>query len=182
MTGGQVDAHGGAERDAGDVGPLNPYRAEEAGHLVRVALGRVRPRRLVAFARARKVDRDTAEVLGVGRELERIAGVVGAQVRDQQQRVALPLHVVADRQPIDVDLRDGRSSWFPVATARTSLRAARMNSRIFPLLAAHVIGIDAVGKFRMPVPDVLFPMRSRHSARSRPWFESRSGRASALTS
>ena len=54
------------------------------GDLVGVALGRVRAGGLVALARAGKIDRDAAEVLGVGRELERIAGVVGGQVRDQQ--------------------------------------------------------------------------------------------------
>ena len=37
MPGGQVHAHRGAERDAGDVGPLDPDRVEERGHLVGVA-------------------------------------------------------------------------------------------------------------------------------------------------
>ena len=90
MAGGQVDAHGGAERDAGDVRPLDLDRVEEGRELVGVALGRVGPRGLCALARAGKVDADAAEVLGVGRELEGVAGVVGARVRDEQQRLARP--------------------------------------------------------------------------------------------
>ena len=109
MAGGQVDAHRGAERHARDVGPLDPDGAEEGGDLVGVALGRVRPGRLVALARAGKIDRDAAEVLGVGRQLERPAGVVGRRVRDQQQRLALPLDVVVDREPVYLDLRHARS-------------------------------------------------------------------------
>ena len=109
MAGGQVHGHGGAERDARDVRLLDPDGAEEAGDLVGVALGRVRPGRLVALARAREIDRDAAEVLGVGRQLERVAGVVGGQVRDQQQRLAVALHVVVDREPVDLDLWHARS-------------------------------------------------------------------------
>ena len=56
MAGGEVHAHAGAERDARDVGLLDPDGAEEGGDLVGVALGRVRPGRLVALARAGKVD------------------------------------------------------------------------------------------------------------------------------
>jgi hypothetical protein len=67
MAGGQVHGHAGAERDARDVGGLDPDGAEEAGDLIGVGLGRVRPGRLVALAGAREVDRDAAEVLGVGR-------------------------------------------------------------------------------------------------------------------
>lgn len=76
---GEVRAHGGAERDARDVGLLDPDGAEEGGNLVSIGLGRVRPGGLVALARTGKVERDAAEALGVGRELERIARMVGGQ-------------------------------------------------------------------------------------------------------
>jgi hypothetical protein len=74
-------------------------RASEAD-LVGVAVGRVRPGRLVALARAGKIERDAAELLALGRQLERPAGVVGRRVGDQQERLALPLHLVVDREPI----------------------------------------------------------------------------------
>jgi hypothetical protein len=77
MAGGQVHTHGGAERDASDVGLLDSDHVEEDSDLVGVALGRVRPCRLIAVTRAGKIERDATEVLGVGRELERVAGVVG---------------------------------------------------------------------------------------------------------
>ncbi len=86
-----MEAHGGAERHAGDVCLLDADGPEEGGDLVGMALGRVRPGRLVALSRAGKVDGDAAEVLGVGRQLERPAGVVGGRVGDQQQWLALSL-------------------------------------------------------------------------------------------
>jgi hypothetical protein len=82
MAGGQVDAHGGAEGHARDMGLLDPDGTEEGGDLVGLAVGRVRPGRLVALARAGKIERDAAELLGVGRQLERPAGMVGSRVRD----------------------------------------------------------------------------------------------------
>jgi hypothetical protein len=48
-------------------------------------------------------------MLRVGRQLERPAGVVGRQVRDQEKRLALPLHVVVDREPVYVDVWHVRS-------------------------------------------------------------------------
>src|SRR6266545_6813929 len=109
MAGGQVNAHRRAERHARHVGPLDPDCAQEGGDLVGMAVGRVRSWRLVALARAGKVDRDAAEVLGVRRQLERVAGVVRGRVRDQQERLALPLHLVVDREPVHLNLRHGRS-------------------------------------------------------------------------
>ena len=109
MAGGEVHGHPGAERDARDVRRLDPDGAQEAGDLVGVGLGRVRARRLVALARAREVDRDAAEVLGVGRELERVARVIGREVGDQQQRIAFTLDVVVDRKTVDLDLWHARS-------------------------------------------------------------------------
>ena len=41
MAGGQVEAHGGTERHARDVGLIDADRAEEGGDLVGMALGRV---------------------------------------------------------------------------------------------------------------------------------------------
>src|SRR5438132_675066 len=98
MVGGQVNANGGPERHARDVGPLDPDRSEESGYLVGLALGRVRSGWLVALARAGKIERDAAEVLGVSGQLERPTGVVGRGVVDQQERLALPLNLIVDRE------------------------------------------------------------------------------------
>jgi len=49
-----MEAHGGAERHAGDVGRLDPDRVQEGGDLVGMAVGRVRAGRLVALAGAGK--------------------------------------------------------------------------------------------------------------------------------
>jgi hypothetical protein len=109
MADGEVHAHRRAERDARDMGLLDPDGAEEGGDLVGIDLSRVRPGGFVALARARKVQRDAAEVRGVGRQLERIASMIGGQLRDQQQRFAFSLHVVVDRDSVYVDLRHARS-------------------------------------------------------------------------
>jgi len=60
------------------------------------------------MSRKPKVKRDAAEALGVGRQLERIASMIGGQVSDQQERLALPLHVVIDRESVYIDLRHVR--------------------------------------------------------------------------
>jgi hypothetical protein len=110
MAGGEVDAHPGAERDTRDVGLFDSDGVEEGGGLVGIALGRVRPGRLVALARARKVERDAAEVLGIRGQLKRVAGVIGGQIRDQQQRLAVPLHVVVEREFVYLDLWHARTA------------------------------------------------------------------------
>jgi hypothetical protein len=66
------------------MGLLDPDGAEEGGDLVGIDLGRVGAGGLVAIARARKVECDAAEVLGVGGQLEGIASVIGGQVRDSR--------------------------------------------------------------------------------------------------
>jgi hypothetical protein len=104
MAGRQVDAHGRAKRHTRDMRPLDPDGAEEGGDLVGITIGRVRPCGLVALTRARQIDGDTPEVLGVGGELKRITGGVRGGVGDQQKRLALLLNVIVDRESVYVDL------------------------------------------------------------------------------
>ena len=108
MAGREVHADCGAKRDACDMCLLNPDRSEEAGDLVGVDFGRVRPGGLVTLPGPRKVESDAAEVLCVGRQLERITSVIGGEVRNQQQRLAIPLHVIVDSEPVYVNLRHFR--------------------------------------------------------------------------
>jgi hypothetical protein len=56
---------------------------------------------------------------GVGRQLERPAGVVGRRVGDEQKRLALPLHVVVDQESVYVDAWHLRSL---LAAGRASAR------------------------------------------------------------
>jgi hypothetical protein len=46
-------------------------------------------------------------VLGIGGELEGITGVIRGGVWDQQERLALPLNVVVDRDPVYLGLCHG---------------------------------------------------------------------------
>src|SRR6476620_2552465 len=85
-----------AQRDASHVGTLDADGMEEGGDQVCVFLGRVRSGRFAALARAGQVERDTAEVFGVGGKLERVAGVIRGQVGDQQERLTLALDIVVD--------------------------------------------------------------------------------------
>jgi hypothetical protein len=93
-------------------------------------------RGLVALAGAREVQRDAAEVLGVGRKLERVARVIGGQVRDQQQRFAFSLHLVLDREPVDVDLRHGRSLPAVATGLRTRRSPVNPNGQLCPIAQA----------------------------------------------
>ena len=147
----QVQADRPAERDAGHVRPLDADRGHECGHLVGVGVGRVRAGRLVALARARQVDRDAAEVLGVGGQLERVAGVIGAQVGDEQERLAVALHVVVDAESVDVGLRhtpilfeshERELDFAPRRVERAAIAAARLERQQGPLArqAATVAG------------------------------------------
>ena len=116
-----MHAHRGTERDARDMGLLDADGPHEGGDLVGVDLGGVRSGGLVALARAGKIYRDATEVLGVARKLKRVARVVGAQIRDQQQRLSFSLHLVVDAKSVGGDLRHGRS----LQAVTAGLRARR---------------------------------------------------------
>ena len=84
--------------------PFDPDGPKESGELVGVPLGGIWPGWLVAFARARQVHCDAPEVLGVRRKLEGVAGVVGGEIGDEQQGLALALLLVVDGEPEGLDL------------------------------------------------------------------------------
>src|SRR5436305_7684368 len=94
----QVHGDSGSERDARDLGALDANRAKESGELVGISHRGIRAFRLVALAGTWEVHRDAAEMLCVGRQLERVAGMVSRQIRNQQQRIAFALYVVVDAE------------------------------------------------------------------------------------
>ena len=68
--------------------PLYADRLHEAGDVVGEQFGRIGPVRLVGLARAARIERDAGEMLGVVGDLERVAGVVGGEIGDEDQRLA----------------------------------------------------------------------------------------------
>ena len=83
---------------------LDPDRLHEAGDVVREEFGRIGPVRLVALARATRIERDAGEMLGVVGDLKRVTGVVGGEIGDEHQGLARSLLVVVDRDVVDLDL------------------------------------------------------------------------------
>jgi hypothetical protein len=80
-----VHRHRGAQRYAGDVRPLDGEGIEQVGQPAGVVLGGGPALGDRAFARARQIDGDAPEALGVDGKLECPAGVVGRQARDEQR-------------------------------------------------------------------------------------------------
>jgi hypothetical protein len=110
-----------APRDkTGHVGFGDAKRAHERSHVIGKHFGGIRSFRYVALSGPSQVKRDAGEVLGVFCHLECVAGVVRAQVRDQDERLTTSLLVVVDRDvvgfdpghgvPSNVDLWDGQGA------------------------------------------------------------------------
>ena len=60
--------------------------------------------RFVGFTRASEIERDACKVLGVFRYLERITGVIGAQVRNKNKWFTSPLLVIVHGDVVCFDL------------------------------------------------------------------------------
>src|SRR5271169_5534850 len=92
------------------MGPLDLERGKKGRGIVGEEPRRIWTGRLVALPSAAWVEADAGEMLGVVPRLERIAGVVGRQIGNQQQRLARALLFVVHGDVIDLDLRHDRSS------------------------------------------------------------------------
>jgi hypothetical protein len=79
-----------AERDAAHMRLLDPDRLHEAGDIVGEEFGRIGPLRLIALARAPRIERDAGEMLGVVGDLKRVTGVVGGEIGDEHQGSPAP--------------------------------------------------------------------------------------------
>jgi hypothetical protein len=60
--------------------------------------------RLVGLARAAWVDRNAGEILGVIGDLEGVAGIVGGEIGNEDERLAGALLLVVDRDVVDFHL------------------------------------------------------------------------------
>jgi hypothetical protein len=87
------------------VGPAHADGLHERGHVVGEQLGGVGALRLAAQPCPAQVNGEAGEVLGVVRDLERITGLVGREIRDEDQRLALALDLVVDVNAVRLDRR-----------------------------------------------------------------------------
>jgi hypothetical protein len=94
------------------VDAIQPDGGDEGSNIVCKELGRIGPGRLVAFASAARIDRDTGETLSVVRDLKGITCIVGGKVGDQQQRLAGALLLVVDGDVVGLDLGRNRRGAF----------------------------------------------------------------------
>jgi hypothetical protein len=108
VLGGQPHADRGAQGQPEDVGPVDAGRLHERAHVVGEQLGGIGALRLAGQAGSAQVHREAPEVLGVLRDLERIARLVGREIRDEDDGLAVALHLVIDLYPVRLH---GRHPW-----------------------------------------------------------------------
>ena len=125
VLGRQPHPHRGAKRHAGHVRPVDVEDFHEPGHVVGQLLRRIRARRLVGRARPSEVDRHAGEVLGVLGRLECVAGVVGGQVGNEDERVPGSFGLVVHRKVPDGDGRHG----YPFCARRADPSSALLYGR-----------------------------------------------------
>jgi len=80
----------GTQRQAHDVRTRDAQGLHQGGHVVGDDFRRVGRIRLLRLASPAGIERDAAELLGVVGDLEGVAGVVGGEVGNQDERLALP--------------------------------------------------------------------------------------------
>src|SRR5271169_3295899 len=84
---------------------LHADRLHEGGDVVGEQLHRIGAVRLVSLARASRVNGDASEMLGIVCDLEGIAGVVGGEIGDEDERLSCPLLLVVHGDAVRFDLR-----------------------------------------------------------------------------
>ena len=89
---------------------LDADHGHEGGDVIGEQFGRIGAVWLVGFARPARIERNASEMLGVVGDLERVAGVIGCEIRDEDEGFARPLGLVIDRDVVDLDLGHGRLS------------------------------------------------------------------------
>src|SRR6185312_7212008 len=91
---------------------LDPQGVHESGNVVREKLGGPGTCGFVRFACPAEVERDAGKVLGVFRHLKGVTGMVGAQIRNKQERLSASLLLIVDGEVVGFDLRHGNFSFF----------------------------------------------------------------------
>ena len=87
------------------MGLPNPCGLHESGNVVRQKLGGIDAFEFIRFTCPSKIERDAGKVLGVLCHLEGVAGVIGGQVRNENEWLSSSLLVVVHCDVIGFDLR-----------------------------------------------------------------------------
>src|ERR1700675_1766320 len=85
--------------------------AHESGNIFGQEFGGVSAFRFVSFTGPAKVERDAGKVLGVLGHLKGVTGVIGGQVRNENQGLAGSLLLIVYGDAVRSDLRHRSSSW-----------------------------------------------------------------------
>src|ERR1051326_504779 len=87
LLSGQPHARCRAQRQTGDMRLSDSRSLHESGHIVCQKLRGILAFRFVGFTSPPQVKREASEVLGIFGDLEGIAGVIGSQIRNENEGI-----------------------------------------------------------------------------------------------
>src|SRR5206468_3047140 len=99
----------GAQGQTGNMSPWNAQGPHESGDVVRECLCRISSLGGLAFTGSAKIERNASEVLAIFGNLESVTGVIGGQVRNQNERVAGSLLFIVDGDVVGFYFRHAAS-------------------------------------------------------------------------
>src|SRR6266851_3879729 len=106
----------------------DPCGLHERGNIVREKLGGIDAFGLVGFTCPSEVERDACKVLSVLCHLEGVTGVIGGQVRNENEGLTASLLVIVHRYVAGFDLRHGSQSFRECPVSRTRLPGRNLTS------------------------------------------------------
>ena len=101
------------QRKTGHMSPIDSDSLHEGGHVIGKQLGGVCSPRLVSCSGTTRIDRDAGEVLGILRDLKRVASVVCGQKGIQDERLSRTLLLVVHCDLAEFDVRHLLSPFAP---------------------------------------------------------------------
>src|SRR6266849_4491553 len=104
---------------------MDPRGLHESGNIVPQKLGGIDAFGFVRFTCPSEVERDAGKVLGILCYLEGITGVIGGQIRNENQRLSASLLVIVYRDVVGFDLRHGSLSFRICSVSHYTPRAKR---------------------------------------------------------
>src|SRR5713101_8336507 len=115
---------------------LDPRGWHESGNVVREKLSGIDAFRFVRFTCPSEVERDAGKVLGVLCHLEGVTGVIGGQIRNENEGLSGSLLVIVHRDVVGFDLRHGSLSFRMCSVSPYApVMASRWKVSCRPLLA-----------------------------------------------
>src|SRR5216683_6900163 len=115
---------------------MDPRGMHESGNIVPQKLGGIDALGFVRFTCPSQVEREAGKVLGVLCHLEGVTGVIGGQIRKENERLSGSLLVIVHRDVVGFDFRHGSLSFRMCSVSLYApVPASRWKVSCRPLLA-----------------------------------------------